>query len=304
DADWQDAGTRRQAVYTNLPPRTYRFQVLASNNDGVWSSAAASQTFLLRPAFYQTIWFRFAVGFALVTAGWSAYRLRVRYLTSQLRLRFDERLAERTRIARELHDNLLQSMLGVTLQVELIDELLPPDAPARRPLERALHLSKNALADGRRTLNDLRSQTVDRDGIIAALSEVAKNLAPREGPDVQVSTDGDERPLRGMAGHDVALIGREAVANALRHAQAQRVRIILDYASDRFRLVVSDDGVGIDRQTLDDGRPSHYGIEGMRERAQRIGATLTIASGVGEGTELVLTVPGHLAYADDRAERV
>jgi signal transduction histidine kinase len=233
-----------------------------------------------------------------------AYRLRVGYVTSRLRMRFEERLAERTRIARELHDNLLQSMLGISLQIEVTDELLPPDAPARRPLERALQLSKSAMAEGRRALNELRTHTVDAAAIAAAFSQAAKKVAAPEGPPVQILTEGEERPLNGVAGHDVVHIGCEAIANAVQHARARRVHVLVSYGRDRFRLAVTDNGGGFDEQMLREGKPGHYGVGGMRERAERIGGTLTIVSRIGEGSEVVLTVPGHLVYtAGSEAER-
>jgi ligand-binding sensor domain-containing protein/signal transduction histidine kinase len=299
DSAWQDAGTRRQAFYTNLPPRGYRFRVLACNNDGLWNEAGASQDFVLLPAFYQTSRFGLLGLLALATASWGAYRLRVRQLTSRLRMRFEERLAERTRIAQELHDNLLQSVLGISLQIEVTDELLPAGAPARPPLEQALRLSKGAMAEGRRALNELRTQVLDADALVRAFSQVAKELPAAEIPEVQILAEGDERPLNGVAGNDVLQIGRQAIANALQHARARRIHVLLSYSRQNLCVAVKDNGQGIDENTLHDGKPDHYGLGGMRERAERIGATLTIVSRVGEGTEVSLNVPGHVIYEAD-----
>jgi signal transduction histidine kinase/ligand-binding sensor domain-containing protein len=297
DSGWQDAGARRQAFYTNLPPRRYRFRVLACNNDGVWNEEGTSQEFVLLPAFYQTSWFGVLVLLVVATGSWGAYRLRVRQLTSRMRMLFEERLAERTRIARDLHDNLLQSILGISLQIEVTDELLPADAQARQPLERALQLSKGAMAEGRRALNDLRTRELPTGALVHAFSQVVKELPVADPPEVQILAEGEERPLSGIAGDDVLQIGRQAIANALQHARARRIQVVLSYSPHSLRVVVKDNGRGIDENTLHEGKPDHHGIGGMRERAERIGATLSILSRVGEGTEVSLNVPGHIVYA-------
>jgi signal transduction histidine kinase/ligand-binding sensor domain-containing protein len=296
DSAWQEPGTRRQAFYTNLPPRQYRFRVLACNNDGVWNEAGAALQFDLLPAFYQTSWFEAACLILILMLGLGTYRWRVWQLTAGLRTRFEERLAERTRIAQELHDNLLQNVLGISLQLEVTDELLPADATARKPLEQALRLSKAAMTEGRRALNDLRAQRVGSDDLVRAFAQVAKDFPAREAPDVDVLTEGEERPLNGVSGQDVLQIGRQAIANALQHANARRVHVLLSYGRRGLCVRVKDNGRGIDENTLNLGKPGHHGIAGMRERAGRIGATLSILSRVGEGTEVCLDVPGHLVY--------
>ncbi len=234
-------------------------------------------------------------------ASWGAYRFRVLQLTSRMRMRFEERLAERTRIAQDLHDNLLQSVLGISLQIEVTDELLPADAPARQPLEQALRLSKSAMAQGRRALNDLRTHALGADALVRAFSQIVKELPSANPPEMQILTEGEERPLNGVAGNDVLQIGRQAIANALQHASARRIHVLLSYSRHNLRVAVKDNGRGIDENTLHDGKPEHHGIGGMRERAERIGATLTILSRVGEGTEVSLNVPADVIYeADDR----
>jgi ligand-binding sensor domain-containing protein/signal transduction histidine kinase len=296
DAAWQEAGTRRQAFYTNLPPRRYRFHVLGCNNDGVWNQAGAALQFDLLPAFYQTSWFEVLCLILLLMFGLGAYRWRLWQLTARLRTRFEERLAERTRIAQELHDNLLQSVLGISLQLEVTDEMLAADAAARKPLEEALRLSKAAMTEGRRALNDLRTQKVGADDLVRAFALVAKDFPSREVPHVDVLTEGEERPLNAVAGQDVLQIARQAIANALQHANARRVHVLLSYGRRGLSVRVKDNGRGIDENTLNLGKAGHHGIAGMRERAGRIGATLSILSRAGEGTEVCLDVPEHLIY--------
>lgn len=295
DSDWQDVGTRRQAFYTNLGPRAYRFQVLACNNDGVWNQAGAALDFELLPAFYQTAWFRLVALIALMIIGWGVYRVRVRQLAAQLRGRFEERLRERTRIAQELHDNLLQSVLGISLQIEVTDELLPPGLPAKTPLQKALLLAKSAMDEGRRALNDLRTSSLNADDIVKGFSQTADGFRKEES-EIRILVEGNERRLNPVAGHDVLQIGRQAIANAFQHSRASKIRVLLSYGKHALRISVQDNGCGIDQDLIRRGRPGHHGILGMRERAERIGATLSIHSSKGQGTEIDLSVPAGLVY--------
>jgi signal transduction histidine kinase/ligand-binding sensor domain-containing protein len=296
DSNWQEAGTRRQAFYTNLSPGAYRFQVLACNNDGLWNEAGAALNFELLPAFYQTQWFLVLSLIVLTIMAWGIYRMRVWQLTAQLHARFEERLRERTRIAQELHDNLLQSVLGISLQIEVTDELLPHDLPAKHPLQKALRLSKSAMDEGRRALNDLRALSLSADDIVKGFSQTAEGLRKEGGSEIHILVEGHERPLNPVTGNDVLQIGRQAIANAFQHARAGKVRVLLSYGKRDLRISVQDNGRGIDEDTVTRGRPGHHGIRGMRERAERIGATLSIQSGAGQGTEVDLCVPADLVY--------
>jgi signal transduction histidine kinase/ligand-binding sensor domain-containing protein len=304
DSNWQEAGTRRQAFYTNLSPRAYRFQVLACNNDGLWNEAGAALDFELLPAFYQTQWFRVVCLIVLMIIAWGVYRMRVWQLTTRLRGRFEERLRERTRIAQELHDNLLQSVLGISLQIEVTDELLPPGLPAKHPLQKALRLSKSAMDEGRRALNDLRVLSLSADDIVKGFSQTADGLRTEGGSEIRILVEGHEHRLNPIMGNDVLQIGQQAIANAFQHARAGRIRVLLSYGKRDLRISVQDNGCGIDEDTITRGRPGHHGIRGMRERAERIGASLSIRSGVGQGTEVDLSVPADLVYqrADDDSD--
>jgi signal transduction histidine kinase/ligand-binding sensor domain-containing protein len=296
DSKWHEAGMRREAFYTNLGPQTYRFQVIACNNDGVWNEAGSALEFQLLPAFYQTRWFRLACFVVLMVIGWGLYRLRVWQLTMQLRARFEERLSERTRIAQELHDSLLQNVLGISLQLEVTDEMLSPGLPAKHPLKKALLLSKSAMDDGRRALNDLRTLSLSADDLVKELSQTADGLQTGGGGEISILVEGRARPLNAVAGNDVVQIGRQAIANAFQHARAREIYVLLSYGQRELRISVQDNGRGIDEDTLAHGRSGHYGMRGMRERAERLHASLTIRSRVGQGTEVELCVPANLAY--------
>jgi signal transduction histidine kinase len=298
DSDWRDAGTRRQAFYTNLRPHAYRFRVLACNNDGVWNESGATLDFDLLPAFYQTRWFSLLCALVLIILAWGAYRLRVWQVTTHLRDLFEERLKERTRIAQELHDNLIQDVMGISLQIEVTDELLPANFPAKQSLSRALGLSKSALDAGRRALNDLRTASLNAADLVKSFSQLASEFKRDAETKIDVIVEGRERPLNAITGYDVLQVGRQAITNALQHAHARKIHVLLSYGEQQLRIRVQDNGRGISEETRNLGRPGHYGIAGMHERAERLGGTISIRSRVGEGTEIDLSVPGHLVYQD------
>jgi signal transduction histidine kinase/ligand-binding sensor domain-containing protein len=298
DSEWRDAGTRRQAFYTNLRPHAYRFRVLACNNDGVWNESGATLDFDLLPAFYQTRWFSLLSALVLIILAWGAYRLRVWQVTTRLRDLFEERLKERTRIAQELHDSLIQDVMGISLQIEVTDELLPANFPAKQSLSRALHLSKSALDAGRRALNDLRTASVNAADLVKSFSQLASEFKRDAETKIDVIVEGRERPLNPITGYDVLQVGRQAITNALQHAHARKLHVLLSYGEQQLRIRVQDNGRGISEETLNLGRPGHYGIAGMHERAKRLGGTISIRSRVGKGTEIDLSVPGHLVYQD------
>jgi signal transduction histidine kinase len=299
DSEWRDVGGRRQAFYTNLPPRAYRFRVVGSNNDGVWNEAGAGLDFTLLPAFYQTPSFLLVCALASIIVSWGGYRLRVWQVTSRLRDRFEERLKERTRIAQELHDNLLQDVMGISLQIEVTEELLAGDVPARQPLGRALRLCKSVLEQGRRTLNDLRSGPLSASDLVRSFSQVSDEFAGKSDVRTDVIVEGGERPLNATPGNDVLQVGRQAIANALQHAHAREIHVLLSYGRQQLQLRVQDDGRGMTEEQLNAARPGHYGITGMHERADRVGGSLSIRSRVGEGTEVTLLVPARLVYSSE-----
>jgi signal transduction histidine kinase len=298
DSEWRDVGERRQAFYTNLRPRTYRFRVLASNNDGVWNESGAGLDFTLLPAFYQTKSFLLLCALVPLILSWGVYRLRVWQVTTRLRDRFEERLKERTRIAQELHDNLIQDVMGISLQMEVTDELLPADLPAKQSLGRALHLCKSALDEGRRALNDLRSAPLSARDLVKSFSQLSDQVAGDSGIRADVVVEGRERPLNALAGNDVLQVGRQAITNAFRHSHAREIHVLLSYGQQQLQIRVQDNGCGMSEEKLNARRAGHYGIAGMQERAERIGGSMSIRSLVGEGTEVNLSVPAHLVYQD------
>ena len=314
DPDWREVLNKRQAQYSNLAPGHYRFRVIAANNSGVWNEKGAALDFSIAPAYWQTSWFRALCVAALLAALWMLYWLRVRQLAHRFDLRLEARVQERTRIARELHDTLLQSFNGALLHFRAAYRLLSqrPDE-ARQVLENAIDQARAALTEGRHAVQGLRTSIVETNELRQAIEALSEDLAgaaaaAAEHPvEVHLSTEGTPQALRPLVRDDIYRIASEALRNAFRHAAASRIEVHLGYDEQRFELRVRDDGKGIDPKFLSDaGPPGHFGLAGMRERAQQIGGKLTVSSTPETGTEIVLSLPSARAYdsaAGGRASR-
>ncbi len=293
DADWRPVSAR-SATYTNLPPRDYRFRVIASNDDGVWNEEGAALELTILPAFHQTRVFLLLCVAAVAVLVWAGFRLRIRQVRSWLQLQFRERLAERTRIAQELHDTLLQGFLSASMQLHVAVEHVPAESPDKPRLSRVLALMRDVIEEGRNAVRGLRSVTGDRGDLEDAFSRIREEL--RDGIDFRVIGEGQACPLDGDIRDEVYRIGREAVVNAFQHSGANRIEVEVEFASKGLRIAVRDDGCGIDPLLLQSGREGHWGLAGMRERAKRIGAHLGVWSRAGGGTEVELSVPGEIAF--------
>ncbi len=300
DVDWNGPSSRREAEYTNLGPGSYRFRVTASNSDGVWNDSEVAVPFEVRPAFWQTRTFGVAAIALAGVGGWALYRLRLRHVARRLNERFEERLAERTRIAQELHDTLLQGVISASMQLHVVADRLPTDSPERPMLDRVLTLIRRVVDEGRNAVSGLRTASSASHDLEAAFSGIPQELALTETAGYRVIVDGKPKPLNPIIRDEVYRIGREALVNAFRHARADHVEVELVYASE-LRLCVRDDGRGIDAGVLRSGSDGHWGLIGMRERAQRIGGRLKVLSRDAAGTEVELLVPGKVAYQESRA---
>ena len=296
DAGWQDAGARRTTSYTGVAPGDYRFRLRAINEDGVASVADAVLPLRVEPAFWQTTPFRLLAAGLLVSLLALAYRYRVRHLTRRVAERLNVRMAERERIARTLHDTFLQTVHSLMLRVDAIATRLPQDGAARRELEDVLDHAGSALGEGREQLQGLRASDRQLEDLLE--ETVARLQAAHAGIVVGLRIDGARRQVGAEVAVEIAAIAREALHNACVHAGAGQVRASLGYDAYALRLSVADDGHGIDPEVLRAGAAEgHWGLVGMRERAERIGARLTLGDGAEGGTLLVLTVPGTRAYA-------
>jgi ligand-binding sensor domain-containing protein/two-component sensor histidine kinase len=295
DPDWKDMGTERKVSYNDLPPRKYRFRVKACNNSGVWNEAGASFDFSIDPKYYQTTWFKIACAAAFPSVLWGLYRLRLYQIAREFNVRLEERVGERTRIARDLHDTLLQSFQGLMLRLQVVDELLPP-GKAKEQLEQSLERGDQAIAEGRSAVHDLRASATTTNDLAQAVRAVADELAIEGAPTFRLVVEGPVRDLHPIMRDEVYRIAREALRNAFSHSMAHRIEAEITYSERLFRLRIRDDGSGIPPAILEAGRSGHYGLSGMRERARQIGSSLEIWSGGRTGTEIDLTVPGSIAY--------
>jgi signal transduction histidine kinase/ligand-binding sensor domain-containing protein len=294
DDEWHDAGARRQAFYTDLGPGKYTFRVIACNNDGVWNEQGTTLTFSIAPAWYQTGWFRGLCVVAAILVVWTLYRLRLRQVANALSARFDERLAERTRMARELHDTFLQTIQGSKLVADDALERPGDTVRTRQALEQLSEWLARAIQEGRAALNSLRTSTTQRNDLADALHRATENDVVPQSMAVSFSVVGHARDLHPVVRDEVYRIGYEAIRNACLHSSATRLEIELRYAQ-ALTVHVRDNGVGIDPTVREKGKDGHFGLQGMRERAARIGGKLAMITSP-SGTEITLIVPGGIIF--------
>ena len=301
DADWQDAGARREVRYTNLDPGRYTFRVTASNNDGVWNDTGASMAFSIAPAFYQTAWFYALCGLVGVAILGALYRVRVRQVAAQVRGRLEARLAERERIARNLHDTLLQGMQGLIWRFQAASDRMAPGEPARQLMEQSLDRADQLLAESRDKVKELRPAASDAADLPHALAAAGEQFAQVHPAKFRVSVLGTARDLHPIVREEGFLIAREALSNAFQHARAADIEAEVTYDDAALHIRIRDDGQGISSDIRDaGGKPGHFGLLGMRERATRLGAHLQVWSKPGAGTEVDLRVPAEVAYRRSR----
>jgi ligand-binding sensor domain-containing protein/signal transduction histidine kinase len=287
DANWVDAGTRRQAFYTNLPPGDYRFRVRASN-DGVSSEREAAWAFTLAPAFYQTGWFAAAMAVLTLTGGAVAWRARVR----QVQGRFSAILVERTRVAREVHDTLLQSLLGVLFRLDEVANLIDVSSEsAKEQLVRLRHQVEFYVREARYSIRDLRSPILQSRGLATAMRAVGEGLTSERAVAFHLDVVGSPRADLQRVDEHLLRIGQEAITNAVRHGQAATVGVELRYDPGCVALRVRDDGKGFDTGLAVGGDGIHWGLRTMRERAEQIDGALRIESAEGQGTVVEVVVP-------------
>jgi signal transduction histidine kinase len=303
DSKWRNSthfGTEYAALLVDpgYRPRP-TMDVLPSEGAGVIVVAITKG----KPAFWETWWFLLGVMITCALGAVTLFRIRMHRVTQELGLRLEERLAERTRIAQELHDTLLQDFLSASMQLHVANDQLAPDSPAKPLVTRVLDMMGRAIAEGRNTVQGLRSSSSGSQDLEQAFSRIQHELAMRKPARFRVIVEGIARPLKPAIGDDVYLIGREALANAFRHSGASEIEVELEYAADQLRLVVRDDGCGIPSDVLQSARDGHWGLSGMRERTERIGARLRILSRAAAGLEIELSVPGHIAYLPRDSDR-
>src|SRR6202158_5154673 len=305
DKGWRELVNQRHVQYTNLAPGTYRFRVIACNNSEVWNEQGDVLDFSIAPAYWQTNWFRTACVAAFLGMIWGTYQLRVRQLAAQFNMRLEERVSERTRIARDLHDTLLQSAHGVLLRFQTVSQLLP-DRPmeAKEKLDSAIEQTADFITEARDEVQGLRDSTVQSNDLALAISTLGQEFgtdSANHRPAFRVAVEGESRNLHPIIRDEIYKIAAEALRHAFRHSQAQQIEVEIRYDTEQFRLRARDNGKGIDPAILSSqGSEGHYGLPGMRERATLIGGKLVVWSEVDAGTEVEVRLPAATAYATTR----
>jgi signal transduction histidine kinase len=304
DSDWQDAGNRHEAVYTNLGPGRYTFRVVAANNDGVWNNTGASLHFTITPAFTQTKLFYALCALLCLAALYALYKMRTLQVAAQVRSRLEARLAERERIARELHDTLLQGVQGLILRFQAVASRHTQQdaAQAQTATEQALNRADEVLEKARDRVKELRATAGEEPDLPMALAVEGQQLGLAHPTQFRTSVEGARRALHPIVREEIFLIAREALGNAFQHSGAQHIEAEVSYGESELLVRIRDDGRGINVEVLEAGGvPGHFGLLGMRERAEKIRAQVRVWSKPGAGTEIDVRVPAEVAYRRPRA---
>ncbi len=311
DTSWSPPVAAREAVYTNLGPGSYRFRLVASNSEGLWNGPETEIALKVAPAYYQTYWFRFSCMAVFLGILAAAYQLRLRQLSRDFNLRLEERVAERTRIARDLHDTLLQSFHGLLPRLQAAVNLLPGRASdSRQVLEAAVDDAAQAITEARDAVQHMRSSATTDNDLAKAVQAMGQQLAAHhrdstgDAPAFSLEVEGAAQDLHPILRDEIYRITGEALRNAFHHARARRIEVEIRYDPRQLRVRLRDDGIGIDADVLrQEGREGHFGFRGMRERAKSIGGKLEIWSEQGAGTEVELIVPASLADSGKAGRR-
>lgn len=302
DPQWKEVANVRKVQYSNLPPGQYRFRVTASNNSGVWNSQGTALDFSIAPAYWQTNWFRALCLLLFALLLWGIYQLRLRRVARELELGLEARLTERMRIARELHDTLLQTFQAMLLRFQTIANRLP-HGMEKEELQDAIEEGSAAIVGGRAAITELRATAVDAGDLEIAINSLGQQLSSlardtASAPRFEVSVQGTSRPMQPILRDEIYRITAEAMRNAFQHSAADRIEVEVRYEDRRFVVSVRDNGKGIDPEIMATGRRSgHFGLPGMRERADALGGDFEVWTEVNSGTEVELSFPATVAYS-------
>jgi signal transduction histidine kinase len=305
DPNWHDVGTRRQAVYMNLKPGTYRFQVIASNNDGVWNMAGDSFSFTIPPRFYQTEWFLALIVLAVLALIYATFMVRLRVSTRLVEGRMHARLLERDRIARELHDTLLQGFQGIVLRLQGVARTMSECEPSKVALEDTMDRADQVLIDGRQSLLQLRSGANGSRGLAGQLNDVITDLQLQKDVPCALSIIGQECALKPTVHEEIFAFAREALTNAFRHSNAASIVAELNYTKAHFSFRCIDNGVGLPAAVMDArSAEGHWGLVGLRERAANLHAQFNLRSNHPHGTIVEVVLRARIAYPGQRLRRL
>ncbi|HYP07286.1 MAG TPA: two-component regulator propeller domain-containing protein [Bryobacteraceae bacterium] len=295
-AEWIEVGSdKRFATYTTLPAGVYTFRVEGARRGGAWSQPGSVLRIEILPPWWQAWWFKATYGATALLLVWAGYRYRLHQITDLYRIRLAERVDERTRVARDLHDTLLQSFQGLMLRLQVVYELLP-NGNAKEELEQTLERADQAIAEARTAVGDLRSSGTTANDLPEAVRALGDELATQDSAAFRLVVHGTARELQPIIRDELYGIVREALRNAFRHAHADHIDVDIDFGERAFQLRIRDDGEGIQSEVVEKGRPAHYGLAGIRERAKQIGGNLDIWTRPGAGTKIEFSIAGSIAY--------
>lgn len=292
--NWQEAGHRTEAIYTQLRPGTYIFHVIASNDDGVWTAPVSSPPITVLPSFYQTTWFAVLCAIAGLLLLIGMISLRLRAITRAVRARAEERADERIRIARDLHDTLLQGIQGLLLNFHVAAQKIAPDEESKLMLDRALSTADRVIIEGRNRVSSLRSDHLTDPELVGAIESVGRDLALGDTVQFRVKRSGAAAELHPHVADEIFNIAREAITNAFRHSEATRIEVELRYGLRFFSLSCEDNGSGFEQR--DQGKAGHWGLKGMIERAAKLGGKFRCRSEPTQGTQISVSIPSYRAY--------
>jgi signal transduction histidine kinase/ligand-binding sensor domain-containing protein len=297
DDGWQDAAHRTEAIYTRPPPGRYTFRVIASNGNGNWTAPVSSTLIRVLPSFYQTWWFATICGLATLVCFWIVLTMRVKYVTRAIRVRSDERADERVRIARDLHDTLLQGIQGLMLRFHVAAEKTPAGGETRELLDGALDTADVILIEARDRISRLRSSDPADINLADGYAKVATDLNYEKAVIFSIKVDGPQTELHPLVCEELYFVGREAITNAFHHAEASQISVAIKYARTSLTVTIEDNGCGFHPSNSNDGEHAgRWGLLGMMERAHRVGASFECRSSPGCGTAIIVTVSGRRAY--------
>jgi len=296
DKSWSAVVSDRQATYTNLPPGEYTFRLIASNESDSWSSSESTIRVKVEPLIWQRWSVRSFVALVIALLAMLAYQTRTRKLLAHANILADERLRERTRIARDVHDTLLQGFISSLMHLHVAQKQIPSDSPFKDRFTSVLEGMERVIEEARLTVVGLRTPESGHECLEGSLRDFFLEIGDLGNAESTLRSSGTPRRLKPKAYEDISSIAREAILNAVRHANARTVRVTIDWGWRRLRLQVSDDGSGIDPDTLQHGRAQHWGLASMRERAEQLKAHLSIESDSSSGTQITLSVPSSVAY--------
>jgi signal transduction histidine kinase/ligand-binding sensor domain-containing protein len=294
DTEWQDVGHRTEAIYTQLQPGRYTFNVIASNGDGIWTAPLSSIPLNVLPRFYQTAWFIVSIVVAALLLLWFAFTLRVRAVTSGIRARAEERAEERVRIARDLHDTLLQGIQGLLLTVHVAAQKVSRGEDAKLLLDKALSTADRITIEGRNRVTSLRSEHLTDAELVGSIENTGRDLNCDDTIEFQVKREGIDATLYAHVADEAFCIVREALTNAFRHAEASNITVEVRYGRRHFSLECTDNGRGFDTESQD--KAGHWGLKGLFERAEQLGGQVHVRSELERGTQVHFVLPSYRAY--------